>query len=143
MDDMSTAPVIGQRPRSGCRMAVNRSLCGREDSCSAIKVAALESKFLCICRQPSSHSSPVENALLCSVTGDYLHLAHPGITWLTCSLLLIGVVFSPQARALRDGPLMYSPPALANEGAEARRPATHVKPAHHSRFTIKRSPYIR
>jgi hypothetical protein len=45
------------------KKAVNRSVCGREDGCNAIKVAALESKFLCICRQPSSHSSPVESAV--------------------------------------------------------------------------------
>jgi hypothetical protein len=115
-------------------MAVNRSLCGREDGC---RVAALESKFLCICRQLSSYSS---DALSCSVTETYLHLAHPEITWLTCSLLLIGLVFSPQARALSDGPLMYSPPTLANEGTEVRRLATHDKAAHHSHFTIKRSP---
>jgi hypothetical protein len=74
-------------------MAVNRSLCGREGSCRATKEAGLESKFVCICRQPSSHSSPVGYALLCSVTDDYLHLAHGGITWLTRSRQLIGVVF--------------------------------------------------
>lgn len=108
-------------------MAVNRTVCSREGICTPFKGATLISKFLCIRRQPSSLSSPVEHALPCSVTETDLHLAHPDITCLTLSSLLIGCVFSCRVRALRDDPLMYSPPALTNEGPEVRRPATHVK----------------
>jgi hypothetical protein len=88
--------VIGQKARCGYIMAVNRSLCGREGSCRATKVSRL-GKQICLhlssALEPQFPVEPVEYALLCSVTDDYLHLAHGGITWLTRSRQLIGVVF--------------------------------------------------